>query len=62
MTKAEAVTTALEHVSTQQARLGKQREGDYWKAQLRKAAEQEGEGAFMTAVYGERPIPRWCCI
>ena len=47
----EAVTTALEHVSTQQARLGKQREGDYWKAQLRKAAEQEGEGAFMTAVY-----------
>ena len=47
----EAITTALEYVSAQQAELGKQREGDYWKAQLRKAAAQEGEGAFMTAVY-----------
>ena len=47
----EAITTALEHVSAQQAQLVSQREGDYWKAQLHKAAEQEGEGIFMTAVY-----------
>ena len=47
----EAIETALEHVAGQQERLNKQREGDYWKAQLRRAAEQEGDGAFMAAVY-----------
>ena len=47
----EAITRALEHISAQQIQLGSQREGDYWKAQLHRAAQQEGAGAFMTAVY-----------